>query len=216
MNEDGTMARRPELDAFAARHNLRIGTIADLIQYRALHDQTIELKDRKTILTEFGEFELHTFLDLIDDSIHYALTRGPIDPDKATLVRVQTVNALRDVLGTRIEETDPGWSYRRAMQYIAGEDNGAVVLIGQQVSAEQLLAEVEQFPEPPSVTGNPAAGTQNYRVIGTGAQILQRLGVGKMRLMSAPIHFNALSGFNLEVTDFVQPGDAASLRGETE
>jgi 3,4-dihydroxy 2-butanone 4-phosphate synthase/GTP cyclohydrolase II len=205
MNEDGTMARRPQLEEFAVKHDLRMGTIADLIQYRALHDQTIELKDQKTIQTEFGDFELHTFLDLIDDSIHYALTRGPIDQDKATLVRVQTVNALRDVLGTRIEGADTGWSYRRAMEYIAAENNGAVVLIGQHVSAEQQLAEVRQFPEPASVTGTTTAGTQNYRVIGTGAQILQRLGVGKMRLMSAPIRFNALSGFNLEVTDFVHP-----------
>ena len=207
MNEDGTMARRPQLEAFAAKHKLRMGTIADLIQYRALHDQTIELKDQKTVLTEFGEFQLHTFLDLIDDSIHYALTRGAIKQENATLVRVQTVNTLRDVLGTRIEGVDTGWSYRRAMKHIAAEGNGAVVLIGQQVTAERLLAEVRQFPETPSVTvATPSAGLQNYRVIGTGAQILKRLGVGRMRLMSAPIHFNALSGFNLEVTDFVQPG----------
>ncbi|NQX89179.1 MAG: 3,4-dihydroxy-2-butanone-4-phosphate synthase [Halioglobus sp.] len=201
MNEDGTMARRPELEAFAAKHDLCMGTIADLIQYRALHDQTIELKHRKIVQTEFGAFELYTFLDLIDDSVHYALTRGRIDQDSATLVRVQTINALRDVLGTQIEGPHPGWSYRRAMAHIAGVNNGAVVLIGQQVTAEQQLVEVQQFPQPASVT----AGTQNYRVIGTGAQILQRLGVGKMRLMSAPIRFNALSGFNLEVTDFVQP-----------
>ena len=113
---------------------------------------------------------------------------------------------LRDVLATRIEGSGPGWSYRRAMEQIAAEGNGAVVLIGQDVSAEQQLAEVLQFPEPPSVTGpGSPAGIQNYRVIGTGSQILKRLGIGKMRLMSAPVHFNALSGFNLEVTDFVQP-----------
>ena len=206
MNEDGTMARRPQLESFARKHDLRMGTIADLIQYRALHEQSIELRDRKTVLTEFGEFELHTFLDLIDDTVHYALTRGVIDEGRETLVRVQTVNALRDVLGTCIEGADPGWSYRRAMQRIAAEDHGAVVLIGQQVTAQQQLAEVLQFPEPHSVAGpGSTAGVQNYRVIGTGSQILKRLGVGKMRLMSAPVHFNALSGFNLEVTDFVQP-----------
>ena len=94
----------------------------------------------------------------------------------------------------------------RAMEKIAAEGNGVVVLIGQDVSAEQQLAEVLQFPEPPSVTGpGSPAGIQNYRVIGTGSQILKRLGIGKMRLMSAPVHFNALSGFNLEVTDFIQP-----------
>jgi len=206
MNEDGTMARRPQLEEFAAKHNLHIGTIADLIEYRALHEQSVELRNSKKVPTEFGEFELHTFVDLIDDTVHYAMTRGNIREDQDTLVRVQTVNALRDVLGTCIEGADPGWSYRRAMEYIAAEGKGAVVMIGQDMSAEQCLAEVLQFPEPPSITGPTSSeGVQNYRVIGTGSQILKRLGIGRMRLMSAPVHFNALSGFNLEVTDFVQP-----------
>ena len=146
MNEDGTMARRPQLEEFAVKHDLRMGTIADLIEYRALHEQSIELRSSKTVLTEFGEFELHTFLDLIDDTVHYAMTRGDISEDQETLVRVQTVNALRDVLGTCIEGADPGWSYRRAMEYIAAEGTGAVVMIGQDMSAEQSLAEVVQFP----------------------------------------------------------------------
>ena len=205
MNEDGTMARRPELEVFAEKHGLRMGTIADLIQYRSMHEQSIELHNSKTVDTEFGPFELHTFLDLIDDTVHYAMTCGDIDESEDVLVRVQAQNTLRDVLATRIEGVE-GWSYRRAMEAIAAEGKGVVVLIGQEISPKQALAEVVQFPEPPSVTG-PAdtAGQQNYRVIGTGSQILKRLGVGKMRLMSAPVHFNALSGFNLEVTDFVQP-----------
>ena len=206
MNEDGTMARRPELELFAEKHGLLMGTIADLIEYRAFHEQSVELCNSKTVMTEFGEFELHTFLDLIDDTVHYALTRGDIREDRDTLVRVQTVNTLRDVLGTIIEDAPRGWSYRRSMEYIADQDSGAVVLIGHAQNQEEALAEVVQFPEPPSITGSAsAAGIQNYRVIGTGSQILRRLGVGKMKLMSAPIHFNALSGFNLEVTDFVQP-----------
>tara|TARA_R110001599_G_scaffold353231_1_gene591072 strand:+ start:159101 stop:160216 length:1116 start_codon:yes stop_codon:yes gene_type:complete len=206
MNEDGTMARRPQLEEFAAKHQLRMGTIADLIQYRALHEQSVELRSSKMIATEFGEFELHTFLDLVDDTVHYALTLGEISETAETLVRVQTISTLRDILGTQIEGADPGWSYRRAMQHIAAEGAGAVVLIGQQNSAEQRLAEVLSFPEAPGVAGpNSSEGIQNYRVIGTGSQILKRLGIGKMRLMSAPVHFNALSGFNLEVMDFVQP-----------
>lgn len=205
MNEDGTMARRPQLEEFARKHELRMGTIADLIEYRALHEQSVELSDSKAVDTEFGPFQLHTFLDLIDDTVHYALTLGDIQEDEACLVRVQTINTLRDILGTRIEGGE-GWSYRRAMQRVADEGRGAIILIGQPQTAEQRLAEVRRFPEPPAVTGPTSAdGTQNYRVIGTGSQILKRLGVGKMRLLSAPIHFNALSGFNLEVTEFVQP-----------
>ncbi|MCP4467918.1 MAG: 3,4-dihydroxy-2-butanone-4-phosphate synthase [Halieaceae bacterium] len=206
MNEDGTMARRPQLEAFAEKHALHMGTIADLIQYRALHEQSIELKDHKTVLTDFGPFELHTFQDLVDDTIHYALTLGNILEGEETLVRVQTINTLRDILGTRIEGAGTGWSYRRAMEHIAAAGKGVVVLIGQDISTEQQLAEVRLFPKPPGVGGPvPAEGVQNYRVIGTGSQILKRIGVGKMRLMSVPIHFNALSGFNLEVTAFAKP-----------
>lgn len=206
MNEDGTMARRPQLEAFGKKHALHMGTIADLIQYRALHEQSIELKDHKTVLTDFGPFELHTFQDLVDDTVHYALTLGNILEGEETLVRVQTINTLRDILGTRIEGADTGWSYRRAMEHIAAAGKGVVVLIGQDISTEQQLAEVRLFPKPPGVGGPvPAEGVQNYRVIGTGSQILKRIGVGKMRLMSVPIHFNALSGFNLEVTAFAKP-----------
>lgn len=208
MNEDGTMARRPQLEEFAVKHEMRMGTIADLIEYRALHEQSVELKNTKTVHTEFGDFQLHAFLDMIDDTVHYALTQGDITEDQDTLVRVQPINTLRDVLGTQIENGEPGWSYRLAMQAIAEAGRGVVVMLNQPVSAEQVLDEVAQFPEP-AVTGRPVSpdGVQNYRLIGTGSQILKRLGVGRMRLMSAPVHFNALSGFNLEVTDFVQPQD---------
>ena len=205
MNEDGTMARRPQLEVFAERHGLRMGTIADLIEYRSLHEQSIELRDTKTVTTEFGEFTLHTFSDLIDDTLHFALTRGELCEDNASLVRIQTVNLLRDVVGTLIGDDTPGWSARRALERIAAENLGALVLIGQSVSSTQALADVIQYPHAPAITNSKSGGIGNYRVIGTGAQILKRIGVGKMRLMSAPIRFNALSGFSLEVTEFVQP-----------
>ena len=139
------MARRPQLEEFAVKHDLRMGTIADLIEYRALHEHSVELRDSKIVLTEFGEFELHTFLDLIDDTVHYALTIGDIQEERDTLVRVQTVNVLRDVLGTCIEGAETGWSYRRAMEYIAAEGSGVVVLIGQDISAEQSRRKCSNF-----------------------------------------------------------------------
>jgi 3,4-dihydroxy 2-butanone 4-phosphate synthase/GTP cyclohydrolase II len=211
MNEDGSMARRPELEVFAEKHGLKIGTIADLIAYRSLHEQSVDLRDSRPVDTEWGEFILHTFLDLVDDTVHYALTLGEMQADRDTLVRVQAVNTLRDVLCTRIDDAGLGWSYRRCMAKIAEEGHGAMVLIGQSATAEQRLAEVLHYPAPLSVTGQSGASTaeepQNYRAVGTGSQILKRLGIGRMRLMSAPIHFNALSGFDLTVTDFVQPDD---------
>ena len=137
MNEDGTMARRPQLEVFAERHGLRMGTIADLIEYRSLHEQSVELRDTKTVNTEFGEFTLYTFSDLIDDTLHFALTRGELREDTAALVRVQTVNLLRDVVGTLIGDEVPGWSSRRALERIASENLGALVLIGQPIASAQ-------------------------------------------------------------------------------
>jgi 3,4-dihydroxy 2-butanone 4-phosphate synthase/GTP cyclohydrolase II len=205
MNEDGTMARRPQLEAFAEKHGLRIGTIADLIAYRALHEQSVELKDRKPIETEFGEFVLHTFLDLVDNRLHYALVKGEIAESDPVLVRVQTLNMLRDVLGTRLPDGEPGWSYRRALQRIAEEGKGVVAVIAQDETTEQLLNDVLQFPNIPETASTAGDnGTRIYRLIGTGGQILKQVGVGKMRLLSTPTRFNAISGFNLEVTEFIE------------
>ncbi len=204
MNEDGTMARRPQLEEFGAKHGIKIGTIADLIAYRAMHEQSVELKDHKLINTDFGEFELHTFLDLLDNRLHYALTLGDITEDKPVLVRVQTINTLRDVLGTVLPEGTGGWSYRRAMQRIADEGAGAMVLIDQGETTARQLEEVLQFPAVPQAVSDGSDGTQIYRLIGTGSQILKQIGIGKMRAMSAPTRFNALSGFHLEVVEFVE------------
>ena len=205
MNPDGTMARRPQLEVFAQQHGLHMGTIADLIEYRSLHEQSIELHSAESVQTEWGQFCLHTFRDLIDDTLHFALSLGDIDGAGAVPVRVQPINTLRDLLGTQIDEQTGGWSYRAAMQHVANEGRGVVVMLGGTESPTTVLEDLnqllheEQRPPPP----------QNYRLIGTGAQILRHLGLSEMKLMSAPLHFNALSGFNLIVTEFLS---APSLR----
>ncbi|EED33248.1 riboflavin biosynthesis protein ribAB [gamma proteobacterium NOR5-3] len=205
MNEDGTMARRPELEVFAQKHQLPMGTIADLIAYRSLHEQSIELVSQKSVQTDHGAFELHTFKDLVDDTLHFALTKGKLAPDQDTLVRVQPLDMLRDVFNTQIADRE-GWSLNKAMARIDNEGLGALILIGQHRSIESQIADIEAFPGTAiNNSGDGSVGLQNYRIIGTGAQILQRLNVGRMRLMSAPMRFNALSGFNLEVVDFVDP-----------
>lgn len=206
MNEDGTMARRPELEVFAKKHDLPMGTIADLIAYRSLHEQSVEKVSEKSVDTHHGTFTLHCFKDLIDDTLHYALTRGELRPEKDTLVRVQHLDMLRDVFGTRLSNETEGWSLDRAMARIASEDLGALVLLGRQRPSDLELAEIDAFPErAQNKAGDGSAGLQNYRFIGSGAQILQQINVQRMRLMSAPLHFNALSGFKLEVVDFVEP-----------
>jgi 3,4-dihydroxy 2-butanone 4-phosphate synthase/GTP cyclohydrolase II len=120
-------------------------------------------------------------------------------------VRVQTLNTLRDLFGTRLPGDSPGWSLRRAMQRVAEEGCGVVVLINEEESTEQMMEDVLQFPlVPKPVSVGVEEGTRIYRLIGTGAQILKQIGVGKMRALSAPTRFNALSGFNLEVTEFIE------------
>ena len=147
-----------------------------------------------------GPFTLHTFRDLIDDTLHFALSLGDLSQPGDIPVRVQPVNTLRDLLGTRLDASSaPGWSYRAAMNHIANAGKGVVVLLGGAETPATILEDLDQLlhaeqrPSPP----------QNYRLIGTGAQILRHLGLGDLQLMSAPLHFNALSGFNLNITDFL-------------
>ena len=203
MNEDGTMAQRPQLEAFAAQHGIKLGTIADLIHYRHLHDTTIELADQRPIDTRYGRFDLRTYRDKIAEVIHYALSMGGIKETEPCLVRVQTLSALRDLFQTQREGFAKTWSLPDAMEAIAKEGQGVLVLVGQHQNREEALSQVSHFPEVPPVQRHSRdAGV--YRLIGTGSQILRDLGVGKMRLLTSPSQFNAISGFDLEVVEFVE------------
>lgn len=203
MNEDGTMAQRPELEQFAEKHGLKIGTIADLIEYRVINDKTVTKVDIKTITTEAGEFQLHTYKDSTSDTIHLALTKGLIDSETPCLVRVQTINVLRDILGADRPGFDQSWSTSASLQAISKSGSGVLVVVGQPNAPEQELAQILSFPEIP-VADRSVAESGVYRVIGAGSQILRELGVGKMRLLSSPTRYNALSGFGLEVIEFVE------------
>jgi 3,4-dihydroxy 2-butanone 4-phosphate synthase / GTP cyclohydrolase II len=204
MNEDGTMARRPQLEVYADKWGLKMGTIADLIEYRALYEHSIELVTQKEIDTEFGPFTRYAFKDIIDNALHYVLKRGDVASEDPVLVRVQAINPLRDLIGTTLPDQTPGWSYRRCLAKIAQEGRGILVLLDEQAPQERLIDDIESYPNARPSSSYDESGRQNYRLIGTGAQILQFLGVTKMRAMSAPIHYNALSGFNLEVVEFVE------------
>jgi 3,4-dihydroxy 2-butanone 4-phosphate synthase / GTP cyclohydrolase II len=203
MNEDGTMAQRPQLETFAEHHGIKIGTIADLIQYRTLHDKTIELKDERPVKTALGEFTVKTYTDKVSNCVHYALVKGSIAEDEPCLVRVQVLNTLRDILLTERPGFQKTWSLHDSMARINEEGQGVIVVVGQETSAEDALAQVSHFPEVPPVQRHNSEGGA-YRVIGTGSQILRDVGVGKMRLLSSPTRFNAISGFHLEVVEFVE------------
>lgn len=198
MNQDGTMARRPELEVFAKAHGLRMGTIADLIEYRSLHEQSVHCNGTFDIDTKWGGFTLTTFEDVLDGTLHYALSRGDLTTEDLP-VRIQPINTLRDLIGTKLPNSSAGWSYESAMQFIAEQDHGLVILLGGWESKDLVMRNIELITSEQKTEQAP----QNYRAIGTGAQMLRHLGVNSMRVMSAPIKYNALSGFQLEVTGFI-------------
>ena len=203
MNEDGTMAQRPQLERFAQQHGICLGTIADLIHYRHLHDATIKRIDCRSVGTSFGAFQLHTYKDSVSNLIHYALTMGKIRENEPCLVRVQALNTLRDLFQTQREGFSTSWSLQDSLARIGQEGLGALVLVGQEFHQQDEINHILHFPEvPPVQRHNSEAGV--HRMIGTGSQILRDVGVGKMRLLSSPMQYNAISGFDLEVVEFVE------------
>ena len=154
--------------------------------------------------TQWGKFTLTTFEDLVDGQIQYALHQG--DLTGADLpVRIQPINTLRDVLGTMLPQGSQGWSYESAMAYIAEQGRGLVVMLGGWESPGAIMRNIAELAGEAAAEAPP----QNYRVIGTGAQILRHLGVTNMKVMSAPIKFNAISGFQLEVSGFISRPSSA-------
>ena len=205
VNEDGTMARRPQLEVFAERHGLRIGTIADLIAYRALHDQTVMRRHDKHVDTAFGRFRLVSYEDLVDGSLHVAMVMGEIRPESPVLVRVHVTNVLRDLLHTERPGMARGWSVAAALERIAQEGAGVVVLVSRNESPAELATQIEEFPRTPAPRATTSEqGQQFWRVNGTGSQILKDLGVQRMRLLSSPARFSGISGYNLEITEFLE------------
>ena len=201
MNEDGTMARRPDLEKFAEQHGIKIGTIVDLIHYRIANERTVIRRDSHPVKTAHGEFTLHTFEDSIMGGTHIAMSMGDITPQDPTLVRVHVANTLRDVCDV-VNPVWPTWSFSAALARIAEEGRGVAVLLSGDEYAENISQTlVEAFAHESGVSRQPRKG--NDLTIGTGSQILRDLGVGRMRLLSYPAKFNAISGFDLEVVDFV-------------
>ncbi|HBS42874.1 MAG TPA: 3,4-dihydroxy-2-butanone-4-phosphate synthase [Oceanospirillales bacterium] len=202
MNADGTMARRPDLEVFAEKHDIKIGTIADLIQYRIANEKTVDLVCEQDVHTEFGEFKLHTFRDSILGETHLALTLGDIQPETPTLVRVQTNNLIRDVLGIRSGDS-PSWSSTQALKRIAEEGKGALVLLS--VDAHEpvsfSLDELSGKQRPVRSANTDSSGA--FLTIGTGSQILRALGIRQMRLLSSEMKYSGISGFDLEISEYL-------------
>lgn len=194
------MARRPELEVFAEKHDIKIGTIADLIEYRNFNETTIEKVAECKLPTDFGEFDLITFRDVIDDQVHFALRKGEIDAETPTLVRVHLHDTFSDLLASN-RAIQHSLSLSQAMELIS-QQGGVLVLLGKN---EDLLGQVRQFEledQGQALASGQRGGTS--RTIGVGSQILAAVGVGKMRLVSKPKKYHALSGYGLEVVEYVE------------
>lgn len=188
LNEDGTMARRPQLEEFAKKHDIKLGTIADLIKYRLATEGIVEKVDSREFETEYGTFDLHVYKDIVDQQLHYALCKGDLENSDEALVRVHNIKLPEDILFAKSE----GCSIQNALEHIAKSDLPGVMLC---IGKTDSLALPDQD----------AVKVKNARTqeIGIGSQILRELGVEKMKLISstaAPYH--SLSGFGLEITEY--------------
>jgi 3,4-dihydroxy 2-butanone 4-phosphate synthase/GTP cyclohydrolase II len=204
LNDDGTMARRSDLETFAQTHNLKLGTIADLIEYRSLNERSIEKVADCQWPSRYGEFQLHAYQDTIDGLVHYGLSMGNITHDDPTLVRVHVADTLTDLLGGQ-REGKLSWQLDHALRRIAKEGHGVVLVVTKKECPRDIIERLTRM-EGIDKGNIPARKQHNQavRTIGIGSQILADIGVGKMRLLSAPKRYNALSGFKLEVIEYIE------------
>jgi len=205
LKDDGSMARLPDLIEFAREHGLKIGTIADLIHYRSRNETLVERTLSKTVQSAHGEFTLHAYTDRTSNEVHLALSKGEIDPEKETLVRVHEPLSVLDFLDpTGGRHT---FSLDIAQAALARAGSGVIVLLHRPESGQDILAALGE----PSAAKRPAA-KWDPRIYGIGAQILRDLGVGKMKLLSSPRRMPSMTGFDLEVTGHIAtPADLEKL-----
>jgi 3,4-dihydroxy 2-butanone 4-phosphate synthase/GTP cyclohydrolase II len=213
MNDDGTMARRPQLQEFARRHDLKVGTIADLIRHRLRTERSVDRIFERNVQTELGEFRLYAYQDRASLELHLALARGRLDGPEAPLVRVHLADTLRDLIS--VQGSSRAWTLRAAMQRIAEAGNGVIVVLRPQDSVRELEDTLRSFtatapPESSSADGSRADGWRAdrgegavLRTFGVGAQILKDLGIRRMRVLSAPKQMHGISAFGLEVEAYV-------------
>ena len=192
MNDDGTMARRDDLIKFGEDNNIKVGTIADLIDYRLSSDSTVEAIHEKDVSNEFGDFKLIVWRDIINDEYHFSLSKGSLQSIESPLVRVQTHSILQDTLG--IEDLGKNWSIRKSLERISKEEAGLFVLINHRDAKSYWLNKLEDKEVEPKA---------NRRVIGVGSQILRALDLKKISVLGTPTKYNAVSGFDIEITGFV-------------
>ena len=197
MKDDGTMARLPDLQLFAAGHGLKIGTIADLIEHRSRVESLIEKIGTRTINTAFGEFTAHAYLDKPGQGLHLALVKGQWHADDTVVVRVHEPLSVLDAL--EVNRSMHSWGLDTSLKHIAQQGKGVVVLLNCGESAAQLLA---QFEGTARASHGPERGRMDLRTYGIGAQILRECGVHKMNLMGNPRRMPSMVGYGLEIAGY--------------
>ena len=205
MNPDGSMARMPELRAFAEKHGLKIGTIADLIKFRSENETLVERVADRTVSTPYGSFRLCVYHDKTVDEVHYALVKGSPSPDRPVLVRVHEPFVSLDMFD--FDKSRHAYSVQDAMRMVAHQQEGVIVLLRRDETAADLLTRIEA----PRGRKAPARGW-DPRLHGIGAQILRDLGVGKMRVLARPKRIPSMAGFGLEVVEYVSPDDVVAVK----
>ncbi|MDP3653895.1 MAG: bifunctional 3,4-dihydroxy-2-butanone-4-phosphate synthase/GTP cyclohydrolase II [Rhodoferax sp.] len=198
MKDDGTMARLPDLQLFAAQHGLKIGTIADLIEHRSRVESLIEKQGSRTVHTAFGEFTAHAFRDTTGHGVHLALVKGQWAEGDTVPARVHEPLSVLDAL--EVGRTMHSWSLDAALSFVAQEGKGVVVLLNCGESGAQLLSQFDGTARPAQA---PERGRMDLRTYGIGAQILRLCGVHKMRLMGSPRRMPSMTGYGLEITGYI-------------
>jgi 3,4-dihydroxy 2-butanone 4-phosphate synthase/GTP cyclohydrolase II len=198
MKDDGTMARLPDLQLFAAEHGLKIGTIADLIEHRSRNESLVQKVSTRTLQTAHGEFTAHAFRDEPSQALHLALVKGSWTPDTEVPVRVHEPLSVLDAL--EVHRSMHSWSLDASLQYLNAQGCGVAVLLNCGETADQLMA---QFEGRARSAQAPERGKMDLRTYGVGAQILRECGVQKMKLMGQPRRMPSMTGYGLEITAYI-------------
>ncbi|MFC7409707.1 bifunctional 3,4-dihydroxy-2-butanone-4-phosphate synthase/GTP cyclohydrolase II [Hydrogenophaga atypica] len=206
MKDDGTMARLPDLQLFAAEHGLKIGTIADLIEHRSRVESLVQKVGSRPLNTAFGEFTAHAFRDEPSGALHLALVKGQWEASTSVDVRVHEPLSVLDAL--EVGRGMHSWSLENSLRHIAAQGQGVAVLLNCGETAEQLLA---QFEGTARSAQAPERGRMDLRTYGVGAQILRECGVQKMRLMGHPRRMPSMTGYGLEITGYLSKDSATGV-----
>lgn len=205
MNPDGTMARRSDLEIFAREHDLKIGTIADLINYRLSNEQTVEVLETGDIHTDYGDFAMHTFRDKPEGRTHIAIVKGEFSESDVVPVRVQSSSTMRDLLCVQAgPDSAKRWNVSHVLQHFEREGKGVLVLLAADECEQSLERSIQIALGKADVPKPTTDGAQNAHLnYGIGSQILRHVGVTKMNVLGPDLKYKAISGFDLEIVGYI-------------